>query len=87
MKLKHFTAALLLGTVFWDGTYSLAAQQPLNDQQILIIIVIGGANAPGNGVAMMRLAFPSVESCEAAAKIMEQDTRGGFVTARCLPTH
>jgi hypothetical protein len=65
-----------------------AAPQPPqpNDQQIMIIITTGAGNG-ANGVAMMRLSFPSAEACAAAAKIMQQETRGGFVTARCLATH
>ncbi len=88
LKRNHLMTASVLACTFAGAAQPcFAAQQPANDQQTLIIIAIAGANTPGNGVAMMRLPFPSVESCEAAAKVMEKDIRGGFVTARCLPTH
>jgi hypothetical protein len=79
--------ALALCTWFCFTTPSLSAQQVPNDQQIMIIIVIGNGQIGGSGAFMMRLSYPSPESCKEAAKIMEQDTKGGFVTARCLSTH
>lgn len=57
-----------------------------DEQQLMIITAISGPGNPG-GVAMMRLSFPSAASCAAAARVLEQDIRGGYVTARCIATH
>ena len=82
-------ASSILGLVmaFLVATSAGAAERSTaNDQQILILIVIASAGGSG-GVGISRLSFPSPAACAAAAKILEQDTRGGFVTARCLDTH
>ena len=59
--------------------------QPSNDRQI-IIVTVGPADA-ATGIAMTRPSFPCAEACATAVKIMQEDIRGGSVTARCLRTH
>ena len=65
-------------------TTAAAAPAPATDQNIMIVIATATS---GTGVSMLRLSFPSAEACEAAARVLQQDIRGGFVTARCLRTH
>ena len=61
-----------------------AAPAAPTDQTIMIVIATATS---GTGVSMLRLSFPSSDACEAAAKVLQEDIRGGYVTAKCLHTH
>ena len=69
------------------GTTVAAADQPPPTRQYIMIIITADPAKSGTGVGIEKLSFPSLASCAAAAKTMQADIRGGFVTARCLPTY
>jgi len=76
---------VMIFTVIGGTALSEAAQPPtVVDQNIMIVIATASS---GTGISMLRLSFPSAEACQTAANILQEDIRGGFVTARCLKTH
>ena len=85
--MKAILAAVTAALPLMSAEAFAAQSAPVLDQQIMIIIATSGSATTGTGVSMTRLSFPSPEACAAAARIMQEDIRGGFVTARCLRTH
>jgi hypothetical protein len=68
------------------STPSVAAGNAVEEDRQTIMIIIAAAKEGSAAIspAMSRLSFPTIEACERAAKILQQDTPGAQITARCL---
>jgi hypothetical protein len=83
--MKFLLLNVMFINVFIGSAFGEVAQPPnVIDQNIMIVIATATS---GTGVSMLRLSFPSADACQTAAKILQEDIRGGYVTARCLKTH